>query len=368
MRICFHSRPNLYSVLGGDSIQVFKTKEYLENAGITVDIDLSPTPQSDNYDILHLFNLIRPQGMLQRAREAKRAGKKVALSTIFVDYSEYEKQARSGLTKHIFRLLPSHQLEYMKAVARAIKSRSVNRSDMEYFMSGHLRSQRELLSYVDILLPNSRSEHKRVCAMFPEACKIPCVVVPNAMDAHLFNGHPIEISSEFQRYQDCILCAARIEGMKNQLNLVRAVNELPYKLVLVGEPAPNHIHYFEQVKKEAGDNVHLLGKVAHEELPKLYRLAKVHCLVSWAETTGLSSLEAAAMGCNLVITDKGDTRDYFGDLAFYCEPDSVESIRNAVREAYESPVDPALKKRVLGEFVWERTAEKTIEGYNTILN
>ncbi|MBD3232571.1 MAG: glycosyltransferase [candidate division Zixibacteria bacterium] len=368
MKVCFHSRPNLSSVLGGDSIQVFKTKEYLEKAGISVDIDLNPTPESDNYDILHLFNLIRPQGMLQRAREAKKDGKKVALSTIFVDYSEYEKQARSGFMKHIFRLLPTYHLEYLKAVARTIKSRSINRSDIEYFVSGHLRSQRELLSYVDILLPNSRSEYNRVCAMFPEANKIPHVVVPNAMDAHLFNGHPIDIASEFRKYQDCILCAARIEGRKNQLNLVRAVNELPYKLVLVGEPAPNHVHYFEQIKREAGDNIHLIGKIAHEELPILYKLAKVHCLVSWAETTGLSSLEAAAMGCNLVITDKGDTRDYFGDLAFYCEPDSVESIRNAVKEAYESPVNPALKERVLTEFVWEKTAEKTIEGYKTILN
>jgi len=38
---------------------------------------------------------------------------------------------------------------------------------------------------------------------------------------------------------------------------------------------------------------------------------QVHMLPSWFETTGLSSIEAAVMHCNIVITDKGDTREYF---------------------------------------------------------
>ena len=48
------------------------------------------------------------------------------------------------------------------------------------------------------------------------------------------------------------------------------------------------------------------------------------------ETPGLSSLEAAAMGKNIVVTTKGDTYDYFEDYAFYCEPDDIESIKNAL--------------------------------------
>jgi glycosyltransferase involved in cell wall biosynthesis len=79
-------------------------------------------------------------------------------------------------------------------------------------------------------------------------------------------------------------------------------------------------------------------------------------------------LEAAAMGCNLVITNKGDTRDYFGNYAYYCEPGSIKSTRAAIIRACESPVDPLLREHILQNFTWEKTAEKTLEGYKIALN
>jgi glycosyltransferase involved in cell wall biosynthesis len=64
----------------------------------------------------------------------------------------------------------------------------------------------------------------------------------------------------------------------------------------------------------------------------------VHVLASWFETTGLVSLEAAMMDCNVVVTKKGDTVEYFSDMAYYCEPDDINSIRNAIEKAYNNPV------------------------------
>jgi glycosyltransferase involved in cell wall biosynthesis len=142
---------------------------------------------------------------------------------------------------------------------------------------------------------------------------------------------------------------------------------LPWKLILIGKPAPNHGGYLTEIKKAAGSNVHIVGEVAHEHLPAYYAAAKVHVLASWMETTGLSSLEAGAMGCNLVITDKGDTREYFGDRAFYCDPSSVQSIRDAIVNAYNAPVEPDLRERILNNFVWKKAADKTLEGYKTIV-
>jgi glycosyltransferase involved in cell wall biosynthesis len=86
------------------------------------------------------------------------------------------------------------------------------------------------------------------------------------------------------------------------------------------------------------------------------------------ETPGLSSLEAAAMGCNIVATKKGDPYDYFGDYAFYCEPDNIESIKNAIDQAFTAKVNPELKKRVLENYIWEKTAEQTLKGYQMALN
>jgi glycosyltransferase involved in cell wall biosynthesis len=121
------------------------------------------------------------------------------------------------------------------------------------------------------------------------------------------------------------------------------------------------------LKQEAGPNVQILGRISDEELRERYRCAKVHVLASWMETTGLSSLEAGLAGCNLVITDKGDTREYFGDMAFYCDPGSEESIRNAVLEAYSAPAPSALQERIERNFTWKRAAEATLDAYSRIL-
>ncbi len=94
----------------------------------------------------------------------------------------------------------------------------------------------------------------------------------------------------------------------------------------------------------------------------------MHVLPSWFETTGLSSLEAAAMGCNLVITRKGDTEEYFGDMAYYCEPDDISSIREAVLNAYSAPKNPKLKDHILENYTWNKTAEQTLNAYKTVLN
>jgi glycosyltransferase involved in cell wall biosynthesis len=85
------------------------------------------------------------------------------------------------------------------------------------------------------------------------------------------------------------------------------------------------------------------------------------------ETPGLSSLEAAVMGCNIVATKKGDTYDYFEDYAFYCEPDNVESIKTAIDQAYHAPFNPQLKNKILSSYTWEKTAEETLKAYEKTL-
>ncbi|MBK7308934.1 MAG: glycosyltransferase [Chitinophagaceae bacterium] len=57
--------------------------------------------------------------------------------------------------------------------------------------------------------------------------------------------------------------------------------------------------------KEAAGNIVFAGRLTQTALANYYARARVHVLPSWFETCGLSSLEAAAMGCNIVITARG---------------------------------------------------------------
>jgi hypothetical protein len=46
----------------------------------------------------------------------------------------------------------------------------------------------------------------------------------------------------------------------------------------------------------------------------------------------------------------------------------VASIREAIVKAYEASPSNGLRERVLAEFIWERAAEKTLEGYRVALS
>ena len=99
-----------------------------------------------------------------------------------------------------------------------------------------------------------------------------------------------------------------------------------------------------------------------------YQAAKVHALPSWFETCGLSSLEAAAMGCNITITEKGFTREYFGDDAFYADPGDTESIFNTVEKASQSVFREELQQNILDKYTWKRAAAITAEAYKKIIS
>jgi len=364
LKVLFLSRATLFSVPGGDTVQIMKTAAALRERGCSVDISTDTAPRLEGFDLVHIFNLTRPQETYVQALTAKKYGTPIAFSPIYVDYREYERRARTGLKGKLLGHLPSSWRETVKIVGRAVLNGESAKESIRLVATGYRQAQGRLLSMANVLLPNSHSEELRIERDFPEARGRRYVVVPNAIDPELFSADRIQPLEEFR---NSVLCVGRIEGRKCQLELVRALSGTDLKLVLIGKPAPNHIQYFNQIKREMGRNVTILGEIQHQDLARYYASCKVHALVSWMETTGLSSLEAGAMGANIVITDKGDTRDYFGDLAHYCSPDSIESIRAAIQAAYNAPRSGLLRERILENYTWSRTADATLSGYDQAL-
>lgn len=365
MNVLFQSRNSLFVDHVGDTTQVLKTKEYLEKNGIKVDISLELEPDVSKYDLVHIFNFTRPQEAFIQARNAKRYHKKVVVSPIFVDYSEYDKKGRGGIIKVLFKLLKKNQIEYFKILGKAIVTREIHKGNLLVLQKGVWRTQKESLKYIDLFLPNSLSEWNRFAKEFGIRDAL-YQVVPNAVDQQLFNTEQVEIDPEHLRFKGCVLCVARVDGRKNQFRLVQALEKFPEKLVFAGKISQHHHKDFIRLKNFERPNTYFLGNIPHKKLPSLYAVSKVHVLPSFFETTGLSSLEAGVMGCNIVVSDRGDVREYFGNLAHYCEPDSIDSIRHAVSEAYNSSVNPELRKRILENFTWEITASKTLSAYGLL--
>jgi glycosyltransferase involved in cell wall biosynthesis len=138
---------------------------------------------------------------------------------------------------------------------------------------------------------------------------------------------------------------------------------------LIGANNPDDIYCRLCAKAAKKGQTMFLGRIPHESpmLASAYAAAKVHAQVSWFETPGLSSLEAALAGCNIVVSDRGCTRDYFKNYAWYCDPADIDSICHAISEAYYSPKRHDLKLHMLN-YTWDKVAKKTWDAYHRILN
>jgi glycosyltransferase involved in cell wall biosynthesis len=352
MKIAFISRSTLFTVPGGDTVQVVQTARHLQHLGIDTEIKLSKDEINyQEYDLLHFFNLTRPADILFHS---KKSGKPFVISTILCNYTEYDKYHRKGAGA-IFSFLPSGGIEYLKTVARWLLGKD-HLASMEYLWKGQRRSITEVLKGAAMVLPNSESEYRRIVKDYPVNLRYQ--VVPNGVDQKLFQRN---FSAE--KDGSLVLCVARVEGIKNQLNLIRALNNTRFRLLLIGSHAPNQRPYYDQCRSIAASNITFINHIPQEELLGYYQKAKVHVLPSWFETTGLSSIEGAVMGCNIVITDKGDAKEYFGGNAFYCDPGKPESILAAVERAARSTYNEQLYDTIQKKYTWKQAAAETLKAY-----
>ncbi len=358
MRVAFIARASLFKSPGGDTVQIISTSKYLRRQGLDVDIKLtSEEINYSTYDLLHFFNIIRPADILAHIRYANCP---FVVSTIFVEYKESDSMSRTGVSGGILRNISSSTAEYIKTVGRWIVSgeRIVSK---EFLWRGQEGSIKKIIGHAACLFTGSMNEYDRLRKAFGS---FNCFkVIPNGIDPDLFSG----ADGERIRDRNLVLCVGRIEAIKNQLNLIRAVRDTKFTLKLVGRAAPHQQSYYHQCRALATSNIQFVDQLSQEDLIPLYATAKVHVLPSWFETTGLSSLEAGAMGCNVVISTRGDSREYFGDLAYYCEPDQPASILRAIEEASNAEIKPGLQERILSEFTWEQAALKTLGAYNEVL-
>jgi glycosyltransferase involved in cell wall biosynthesis len=354
MNIAFISRATLFSSPGGDTIQMEMMARSLRDLGHRVDVLTTGEKVADKqYDLLHFFNLTRPADMLSHI---KRASCPIFITPIFLDLGEYEiKNPSKGPLQWIARLLPSGSVEYLKCLARFIKNGERINSTY-YLLHGHNRSIKKVLSCCDGLMPNSESELSRIQRNFSFTCNQR--VIPCGIDKDTLSN-----SKGIAKEENLVLSVGRIERRKNQLSLIKALNNSDYKLIIIGNPSPNHRKYYESCRDAAGTNVSFIHNIPQKELAEYYHRARVHVLPSWFETAGLSSLEAAACGCNIVVADKGDVSDYFKGDAWYCDPGDEQSIFAAVDAAMKAPVNDTLQHYILQHLNWQDIAAQTMAFY-----
>jgi glycosyltransferase involved in cell wall biosynthesis len=281
------------------------------------------------------------------------------LSSIYLDYTEFDRNGRTFFQKNLFRTLGKHNSEYLKNLYRYYHKQDVLVT--RDYLLGHLRAMKKVLAEASMVLPNSESEYERLSKDL--GLRKAYQVVPNGIDDQLF-GHIPSTSSRKEK----VICVGQIYGMKNQYKLIKACKQLKVPLELIGKPPPNHLEYYNNCKKISNNLISFIDFMPQTQLLKFYAEAKVHALPSWFETTGLSSLEAGAMGCNLVCGTGGDTREYFKNFASFCDAADQKSIEVAIENALNKPTSTELMEMILTNYTWKKAAEATLNAYHKVLD
>lgn len=127
-----------------------------------------------------------------------------------------------------------------------------------------------------------------------------------------------------------VLFLGRLDYEKHIHNLIKAVAKLPKKLntqvEIVGDGAERK--HLEQLATELGirENVHFMGHISEEELPKAYERATVFAMPSIAELQSIATMEAMASGRPVVAADAMALPHlvHDGDNGYLFPPDDVD--------------------------------------------
>jgi glycosyltransferase involved in cell wall biosynthesis len=349
MNVLFYRRANHEEVRGGDLVQLHATAAALQRQKVRITFSSDPKLDLTAFDLVHAFNSPRFDETLSFMRNAKAQGKPVAFSTIFWSKEELAVGIASSPKVRLARTVLGIPLTLW--LWRVIKHHQGRRDP-----NSNYSLERQLFQTADILLPNSEGEMREIASTY--GTKRPSYqVVRNAIEG---TTYPKEPTLERQPY---VLSVGRIENRKNTLKLIEACHRLKLPLTLIGGAADDDPYAQDCLARTKRYGFTHIAHIEPAQLIPYYYQAAVHAMVSWYETPGLSSMEAACGGCTIVSTDRGSTKEYFDDLVHYCNPFSQTSIEQALAAAMRSRPNLKLRARILDKYTWDKAADDTLAGY-----
>ena len=87
-------------------------------------------------------------------------------------------------------------------------------------------------------------------------------------------------------------------------------------------------------------------------------------LPSTLETPGLSSLEAAAQGKNLLITEEGSCREYYEKKVLYCNNSNLDK---KLEELFKKPAISLSVIKKVKKFEWSKSILRLDKVYKNLI-
>jgi len=156
-----------------------------------------------------------------------------------------------------------------------------------------------------------------------------------------------------------VVTVGTLEPRKNFGLVLDAMRLVPGVMLLHCGPAGWNMERLSERARRSPD-VRLLGWVDEPTLAALYRAAVAAVFPSIYEGFDLPALDAASLGCPLVVSDIPVHREILGEAPLYCPPDSPELLAEHIRSLRDSEAERRARSRQLAEraaqFEWRRSA------------
>jgi glycosyltransferase involved in cell wall biosynthesis len=351
---------------GGGGKVLHETVAGLRALGVDAEITTELNPDVRGFDLVHAFNVWPLETSLPQIRHLAAVRVPVVWEPIFSDLHEFAWAMRA--IRLFAELIPD--TDDWQSVGAAIESSTLivdgmSRWAQNEIVPGYLTAVAEMFATVSHVSVCSLHEIGMLARVAP-GVHTPFTVVPHGVSAADFSSASAADFTERYGLADFILCVGNVEARKNQLMLVEAARELDREIVLIGPNDPADSDYLALCRLRGGARFTYIDWLPRELIASAYKAAAVHVLPSFAEGSALSTMEAAAAGCAIVTSNRGSELEYYGDLAYTCDPLSPSSIRSAIERALRNPQGEQLAAHMRA-FTWAHTAETTLGAYRRTL-
>ncbi len=172
-----------------------------------------------------------------------------------------------------------------------------------------------------------------------------------------------------------ILSVGRIEPRKNHLAIIESiphVSDKNIKFVFVGQRHFGFSEVFSRIDAlNVSDRVIFIDDVKDDELPVLYRNAKLFVYPTWAEGFGMPPIEAMASGVPVISSNTTALPEVAGEAAVLIDPSSCKELAEKINHLLESDserrrlIDAGLRQSM--KFKWSTSAQLVSNWYRESL-
>ncbi len=336
MKILFDHHDPFHFAHGGLQIQIEQTKIALENIGVEVEW-LRWWDADQRGKVIHFFG--RPSDVYIQQAHAK--GERVVFLELLTGLG-----SRSALERRMQRAM-------VHCARRFMPRGLIGRMCWDSYR------------LADACIANTEFEASLMRQMF-DAPVERVQVVPNGVEDAFFEAAPVARGP-------WLVCTATIVERKRILELARAAAAARTPVWVIGIPYAESDAYFREfteLVRQHPEHLRYEGGINDRgKLAAIYREARGFVLLSQRETRSLSSEEAAATGCPLLLSDLPWARSVFGDSASYCAvtPDTAVTAQ-ALAAFYTAapqrppPIQPLSWTGVAQRFlaIYERVIQETV--------